>query len=587
MLSKKSEKIEKNTTSDKIIDTCTKHNKSPYNYICVSPPCKFFAPLCDFCLEEHKIVHEKEYEDLHPAIRRLPELRQELDKTIKESEVILEELIKETHALYTAKDETILNQINKELDEIQTSMKEHFDSLKKEIKKTFEDKLREINNEISKFYYDLRHALEFCFKYVDKPITLDVIKTIYSLDLRYQVAYKQEKKDILTEKKNNMRFDAEISKEYRDKFFANFDMALNELVAYENSPYIRLQNIEMSSITDKGNYLQVKRKNFVPNNKEENCFEVQDLSSNENNRRWMFYFEENTKNFYYIDTLRLKSRMFEKIVLSIPFSIFPNHRSHMASDGEIYLLGGYNIFINENNEQEYLNLYKLDVSAKTLIPMEKMNTLRHSFGMCSVKNKIFVVGGSNYREGSLIKCENYDLKTRKWTKNNFLNIRSSNHSLAVYKDTYIFKIGGLRKNFTNVKEVSFDIFERYNIGLDLWEMMKLKDNNPNSPVVSYMNGCFLINENNILVFGGKNERSEIVKQTFLINFSRNDMNAFSDKADENYFTIMETNTKTLPFGVYFTSSMAVISGKILYVCGFATERDRKVLTFDQKGWKNL
>lgn len=100
---------------------------------------------------------------------------------------------------------------------------------------------------------------------------MDSLKTLYTLDLPYQVTYKQEKKMMLTEKKSNIRFEAEISKEYRDKFFAHFDAALNELVAYENSPFRRPQNLDMSTIS----YTNINKKKFLGlQPKEESAFEI-------------------------------------------------------------------------------------------------------------------------------------------------------------------------------------------------------------------------------------------------------------------------------------------------------------------------
>ena len=384
--------MNKQASKTKLVDQCAKHNKLPYKYVCVSPACNFFVPLCENCLEEHSMNHLTEYEDVHPKILDLADLKQQLATSVKQSREILEEMLQGTHALFTAKNETILNSINNELDEIQACIKVHFEELKLDIKKTYELKLKVINNEVEKLYYDLRQALEFCLKYVNKPITLDSIKTLYTLDLPYQVAYKQEKKEFLTEKKNNMRFDAEISKEYRDKFFAHFDAALNELVAYENSPYRRPQPLEMSGFTDKivNSYIGGKKKTFLmPYNKEESYFEIApDMMVNENKRKWIFFFEENTKYLHYLDIVRSKNKSFEKVTLNIPFSVFPNHRCILAADGEIYVLGGYNGFINESNENDFLSLYRYDHLGRTLIPLEKMHTLRHSFGMCCIKNKI-------------------------------------------------------------------------------------------------------------------------------------------------------------------------------------------------------
>jgi hypothetical protein len=73
----------------------------------------------------------------------------------------------------------------------------------------------------------------------------------------------------------------------------------------------------------------------------------------------MFYFEESTKNFY-IDIVKSRSRVFDKVSLNVSFNFYPNHRSLLASDGEIYILGGYDGHISEENETDYLGLYRLD-----------------------------------------------------------------------------------------------------------------------------------------------------------------------------------------------------------------------------------
>ena len=260
-----------NNPKSKSPNICPKHAKSPLKLACLSPTCNYFTALCDLCLDDHKILHLSEFEEPHPAFRPIAEIRQELSQILEKSMKDLGEMIQGTNALYKAKDESILNHINNELDEIQVSIKEHFEILKKEIRRTYEEKLRDINGEILKLHSDLNQALEFCLKYVNKPLTLDSLKTLYTLDLTYQVTYKQEKKMMLTEKKSNIRFEAEISKEYRDKFFAHFDAALNELVAYENSPFRRPQNLDMSMIS----YTNINKKKFLGlQPKEESAFEI-------------------------------------------------------------------------------------------------------------------------------------------------------------------------------------------------------------------------------------------------------------------------------------------------------------------------
>jgi hypothetical protein len=54
------------------------------------------------------------------------------------------------------------------------------------------------------------------------------------------------------------------------------------------------------------------------------------------------------------------------------------------------------------------------------------------------------LGGKNDQLGALIKCEKFSLKDRKSTPINFLNVRSSHHTICNFNNNYIYKFGGLR-----------------------------------------------------------------------------------------------------------------------------------------------
>lgn len=267
----------------------------------------------------------------------------------------------------------------------------------------------------------------------------------------------------------------------------------------------------------------------------------------------------------------------------VPYS----HRTIIANNGEIYLLGGYSDSMTDSNEEAFRTLYRYDPGNKTLVPLARMATLRHSFAMCCVRNKIYVVGGANYKEGALIKCEVYDIEGNKWSPINFLNIKSMNHAVTSLHETYIFKFGGMRYNLADRRELAMDLFERYDIKADFWEKIKLKDSAvfSISPMILSHSGCCAINTHNILVFGGRNEKNEPSKQTYLINFPKLDFSNFATEKDDVNFSIIETNSKPLNVPAYFLNYSPILKDKNLIVIGQLNENERKILTFDTKSWK--
>ncbi len=72
-------------------------------------------------------------------------------------------------------------------------------------------------------------------------------------------------------------------------------------------------------------------------------------------------------------------------------------------DGNIYLIGGYDEKnIKDDNEDNYKVVYQLDFSNKCLKKVFNMITIRHSFSVVSVRDCIYVIGGMNYKEGTLV-----------------------------------------------------------------------------------------------------------------------------------------------------------------------------------------
>ena len=89
-----------------------------------------------------------------------------------------------------------------------------------------------------------------------------------------------------------------------------------------------------------------------------------------------------------------------------------------------------------------------------------MITQRNSFGICSSKEWIYFIGGENKRNGSLVKCEKFDVFKKQCFPINFLNYNTSNLTVCNYKDQYLLKCGGSENK---------NMFEIYTISSDKWE----------------------------------------------------------------------------------------------------------------------
>ena len=567
------------TTSTKG-EQCATH-KEPIINICLSPNCGLFKPLCQKCLPEHAAFVARLPGEVHPKLQDYQEIRKDINSSLEKSKKILENLLEVGSKVIGEQNDAILDPIFSEIENIKSQINEIFSNFKLSIKKTYDDKLKDVNKEILKLYEDIRQALDYCSKYSNKNLVCDILKSIHLIDIDYQVFYIKEKMDRLVQRKQETKLEAEIRKEYKDKFFVNFHTGLKDLVDFGLNNSIRkstfINAVAGSSSFNKDDPFELYISSMNPNLSVSYC------------SNWLYFFEEGKKNLYYLDIIKNKNKIFEKVTLNIPSPIFYNHRSIIANNGEIYLLGGYLDSLTDNNEDTFNCLYRYDPGSKTLVPLAKMNTLRHSFGMCAVKNRIFVVGGANYKEGALIKCEAYDIDNNKWSPINFLNIKSMNHSITSLHDTYIFKFGGMRYNLSDRKELSIDLFERYDIKMDFWEKIKLKDNNyfSASPQILSLSGCCAINSHNILVFGGRNDKGEPSKQTYLINFPKLDFSNFSTEKDEINFSIVETNSKQLNVAAYFMNFSPIIKDKSLIVIGHLNDNEKKILLFDAKNWKTF
>ena len=104
-------------------------------------------------------------------------------------------------------------------------------------------------------------------------------------------------------------------------------------------------------------------------------------------------------------------------------------------------------------------------------------------------NKIYVLGGDVFIDGGMQSTANlfvFDLATQTWTQ--LANMPTAKSTKAVVHQGYIYVVGG----YNNIE--SMNVFERYNIAEDQWEVL------PSLPVSISANSVTVM-ENTLISFG--------------------------------------------------------------------------------------
>ncbi len=216
---------------------------------------------------------------------------------------------------------------------------------------------------------------------------------------------------------------------------------------------------------------------------------------------------------------------------------------------------------------------------------------RSYFGVAAIGKYLYIIGGLNYLEGAMMKCERFNLETKQSEPINYLNSPSSHHSVCSFQDKYIYKFGGLKKDNNQKRAMVDSLFERYSVEKDVWQKIVLKDNSAFNlmPKVSFHGGIYDINENQLLVVGGQLEDNEMITQCFLFNVGE----SFEDNKQQSLckypvltLDIKDMNTKLLPACMMFKEQSYQIYRRQLYLIGTSNlEDEKKICMFDGKTWK--
>eukprot|EP00347_Sterkiella_histriomuscorum_P008465 403344995 len=157
------------------------------------------------------------------------------------------------------------------------------------------------------------------------------------------------------------------------------------------------------------------------------------------------------------------------------------------------------ILISEVPLNSYDNLYVQN-------PLKSMISKRGCFAAIFHEGQIFVMGGLNYTEKILKKCERYNIAENKWeTIADMCEPRKNASACALTTDT-IYVFGGSNQS------QSSDTIEQYSIATNTWNLLKIKLPSPISFLTS-----FKFSQTQIILLGGSVKEHSRKAQTYKTN----------------------------------------------------------------------
>ena len=254
----------------------------------------------------------------------------------------------------------------------------------------------------------------------------------------------------------------------------------------------------------------------------------------------------------------------------------------------VFLLGGKNT--------NYV--YKYQPDKKLLEQKENMigNLERRSFGICNIRNMIYVAGG--YLDNEITKSvECFDIETNYWCKLKPLNEACTDLSLCSYNERQIFKFGGQLSTLTLCQ-----IIEKYDISKDRWYIINytIQENLKQSFAFLRNSLSIQISEDEILIMGGINVYYEgsnkchtlkIREVEEKINPKENSQNMLAlmreKKKDIEYcYEICNINMLTLPSKDPLELCPPIIVDDELYILQFKKNNHRKLISCSRE-WKEV
>lgn len=205
-----------------------------------------------------------------------------------------------------------------------------------------------------------------------------------------------------------------------------------------------------------------------------------------------------------IHTYNLVNGNLETTYIETTFNIPLFSRSIVIENGDIYLTGGL-------VKPYYLKTtFFFDEGSNSFIKKADMNLPRADHSLIYLAGYIYAVGSYVHNKCNNT-CERYDIYKNKWTPIASLNVGRAGVGLCSVDNAYLYAFGG-----RNEQRVILPAIEVYNIATDEWKEVDyaVKD----TWIPCYMSLAHQITENEILVFGGKSAKTQLVsKESYIFN----------------------------------------------------------------------
>ncbi|KAL4440871.1 hypothetical protein ABPG74_013852 [Tetrahymena malaccensis] len=441
--------------------------------------------MCDSCYPIHIEFHKQnklfQEADFQNPLSRLEQQKDSVNKILtkvqNELGAIREKINQEiqTFASLESMPLPIVQELSSVKEAIIKLFDELIDKLNEESYQKKKDMLKAIYDEVTT---KITETVEYQNLLSNPETQLQSMRDVIVFDLEYQTQIQRSRMEQVLDELAIKNDERKIDEDVVLRIMSSVKKDLEQIILKPSNVFTQKQNIKKQ------------------------------IENQQQYKNWLFYFEPYTKNFHYIN-VQDSNPTFKTYTLAIDFLISPGNRSILAKDNQIYLVGGYDPKqINIENEQQYKYVYKLNLDRLTLSKVSSLITLRHSFGLCQLSNYLYVVGGFNYIEGSLAKCEKIPLDNEAYNSSipiNNLQKRSCYPTVCGWKNTILVKFGGILHDqsfqATNGKQeqqivLSDYLTEFYLPDQDFWVQMQTL----NYPC-TFLSNSIEIN-GQIIIFGG-------------------------------------------------------------------------------------
>ena len=462
---------------------CSCHSENQISHVCLLKNC--LKPLCIRCIPNHLILHGNK------------------------------------------KECPILEEVSSVKSKCINSLIEFIENYHK-ITKNFEISSNNTNENPKDDHYVLIDNLKaLIIKMID--LHFEKVKNNYCEYLRKQTANALEKKKelevifcqverIYTEIMNNQNTCENLKVFLASDFETSFSNSLKhfeEAISVRRSyNVIKVDEIRINEIKE-----SIKKCLFLQESTTDGSEEIKisrnDYFDKECKRNYLHYFEEQSKNLHLLNIEDYSNHIksFSTIEMDIDFLVPDYHRSISTPNGDIYLIGG-EMTLSEFKPTTN-SVFTYDFNKKTLIRKCPMISERNSFGVIFLCGFIYVFGGFDKDDEPTTKCERYSILLDEWSPIADIPNGITDCCVAKFNCDSVFLFGGLKEN----NEINQNVI-KYDVDINKWFPVSFvyDDEIQQSGKFSfpYLAGCCQINEEEILIFGGKDYNLNFSSQILIM-----------------------------------------------------------------------